>query len=418
MINRFKEIEPKDTIKKVLSIMIDDLDVYPMIKYNGNSFLNVFSNQVGIGTMNPVSVNGKGTTAEFSLASGCGEFMERIQSYVLIPRDFDKKFFLDEIVNEEGVQTPYYCYNTNKFEYFSVKKVFKDTTGLAAGNTYEEAAVQAICEILERDIVCKFLDKRLKIHNIIQNEELFEFLNIEKFEKYFNTKITFFDVSQTKIPVVMMIAARGNNTYMIQFGSAPSIEIACERCVTEFMQGNDGSDSSRFMPVGDFESNSRLDFFFYTNNGKMLLAQSVLDNIINQQISNEYNYKDFSSNKEVLNYVLNNKEIFGDIYVRDYGFLGFPVVHFICSNMENFCKEVNYNSSMIFSYLFKIYGDYAYSKEVENYYLKMVESITRFLNLNKAKKQSPLIMELQEKLFEKSIKFDGSKCEQLFKERI
>ena len=92
-----------------------------------------------------LQTNGKGTTPYYAEASGKAEFLERLQSYTLTQRETDRVYFADEKIIDNKAQAPLLNLFTGEIEYLN--DFTCGTTGIASGNTYEEAIVHAICEI-------------------------------------------------------------------------------------------------------------------------------------------------------------------------------------------------------------------------------------------------------------------------------
>jgi len=110
---------------------------------------------------------------------------------------------------------------------------------MAAGNTLEEALVQGISEIFEHYVQEQYLKNPPKeLHEIsinlmnTSNQNIIN--NIEKLGK----KIKIFDLSYNyKVPVCMSVLYNTiSYNYIINFSSAPTIQIAIERALTELYQ--------------------------------------------------------------------------------------------------------------------------------------------------------------------------------------
>ena len=157
--------------------------------------------------------NGKGVSRELALASGYGELMERLQIGRIFKGDRQKvgdvyslkksernisaqellqrnktwytrwsdlvhkmtgvKFTEEELLqqytdkNGEVPVTSYYCVNTNSREYLPTELLnVYGTNGCAAGNTMEEAVVQAISEIVERQFSSYILAEQIPVADI------------------------------------------------------------------------------------------------------------------------------------------------------------------------------------------------------------------------------------------------------------
>src|SRR5574344_3037079 len=179
--------------------IIDDLGYKIRLSKEKNPVKNSFSVNLSFeGANNYIFSNGKDSRSRSSLSSAYGEFIERLQTnlyfndYYLENRDFfpdqkgfDKKSdFLDEDIKKyytlEGIEKDDFLdFNSNNFSQIislpfinqtSKKKVtfpinllanLYASNGLSTGNTKDEAKVQALCEIFERNVKIKVIRGRL-----------------------------------------------------------------------------------------------------------------------------------------------------------------------------------------------------------------------------------------------------------------
>lgn len=119
------------------------------------------------------------------------------------------------------------------------------TNGLAAGNTLEEAIIQASCEIFERDAMIKFFRAdRSKSYNISQSSIKND--TIQDIIKYFednNIEVIIKYIGNSVYPVYSVITFNKNLTEnhigynTMKAGSSFNHEEAILRCFTERMQG-------------------------------------------------------------------------------------------------------------------------------------------------------------------------------------
>lgn len=284
---QFKDNSPLATVAKIKNILKDnDIETYEVWHETSVPYCYAMSVKVP-GTI--FSVNGKGLTHDFALASGYGELMERLQmgfingpnvqkdgdfsfdgtKYQLLPakdllernRDWYQllsnslKRFTgvtmtpDEIVaqyaDKDGLlsATPYWCITTDTKEYLptDMRKRVYATNGCAAGNSPEEAIVQALSEIVERNHQTRIIDECLALPNIpdevLQRYEVA--YNIITFVRKNGYKVILKDASLgTGFPVVCAcIIDRQTGRYHTHFGAYPIFEIALERSLTESFQG-------------------------------------------------------------------------------------------------------------------------------------------------------------------------------------
>ena len=243
-----------------------------------------------------VGANGKGAAREYCLASGYSELMERLQNMSLdralltveteLSRENEsfRYLSLDELIS----QTPYAAeflrqlkeeyhtgsrladsflseyvfmnmaggkngriacsswYDVNDGKYVYMPRILVIQTqvhnGMAAGNTLEEAIVQAESELFERYVHKRFLSEGLippKIPEKVLERYPFVMQAKNEIEKHKEKKVLFFDFSLgLGIPAVMACFLDTDTLqFGISFGAHPDMGIALERCITEVLQG-------------------------------------------------------------------------------------------------------------------------------------------------------------------------------------
>ena len=293
----FKDAPPIKTVERIKAIL-KQYDIETEVEWNESSVPYCYSNRISIrGTV--FGTNGKGLTPEFALASGYGELMERLQlGYVnggsamqktgdaslgdnqnervsgetLLERNkkwyeiysqrvyeatgtkLTAKAILNQYIKSDGsvMATPYYCLTTKSWEYLPtvLRKNVYSANGCAAGNTMEEAVVQAISEIIERQFKLRALSMRTAFPEIPQEVlrsckvayEIISFLRQSGF------KVVVKDVSMgTKFPVICVcLIDERTGRYHTHFGAYPIFEIALERTLTETFQGRNIEDIAAF----------------------------------------------------------------------------------------------------------------------------------------------------------------------------
>jgi hypothetical protein len=212
-------------------------------------------------------VGGKGISKDLAKASGFGELMERLQvgyffstnpyrtrifpEYV---RDVSKevKEFNMNIRNRARKENNPYLPDLNLDDaiYLEFSDIFNRKTpliessmvyhanGCASGNSREEAFVQALCELFERYSALKIISNKLPCPNIpikCLSKEIVDL--ISTFERN-GIKITVKDFSLGKaMPVVgVLFRYEKLGELELKVGSATSINVAVERCLTELLQ--------------------------------------------------------------------------------------------------------------------------------------------------------------------------------------
>lgn len=285
--SRFKDDSPMATVAKIRQILKDNgLEVEEV--WHDSTVPYCYSLSIKLlGTI--FRVNGKGLTKEFALASGYGEFMERFQMgfingpNVLKDGDFsidDAKYekrstesllqddrhwyekmsrnlhhftgitmtpeqIVGQYADSEGnvSVTPFFDLTTATKAYLPTimrKRVYA-TNGCAAGNTPEEAIVQAISEMVERSHQTRILEADLTLPDI-PDEILRQYeapYSIISYVRDHGYKVIVKDASLgTGFPVVCAcIIDLKTGRYHTHFGAYPIFEIALSRSLTESFQG-------------------------------------------------------------------------------------------------------------------------------------------------------------------------------------
>lgn len=115
------------------------------------------------------------------------------------------------------------------------------SNGMCAGNTFEEALVQGIAEIIERYVQKKIiLGKDVKCYDITQaylsNTKEMENTILELADRHFSLTILEC-ISELPIPVICAILKKTNGEYYVSFGCHPCVNVGVERAITELLQG-------------------------------------------------------------------------------------------------------------------------------------------------------------------------------------
>lgn len=283
----FKDDTPVNTVQRIKGILasygIETAEEWfeSGVPYCYSVRVSVFGTEFG--------TNGKGVTKEFALASGYGELMERLQignilkfgqqkdgtasaqssSDTVLPAkellERNKKWYCAYAKNletmtgvkltEEEILAPYidengnvpvtafYCVSTQTEEYLPTQllRTVYTTNGCAAGNTMEEALVQAISEIQERHISSKIVAGRMEVPDVPEEVlrscttayEIISYLRANHF------RVVVKDCSMgTGFPVVcVLLIDEKTGRYHTHFGAYPHFEIALQRTLTETFQG-------------------------------------------------------------------------------------------------------------------------------------------------------------------------------------
>jgi len=427
-----KDAKPKDTVARIKKIL-DKVGIKTTISCSARGE-NYYSARITIKGTN-IGTNGKGTCKINALASGYAEFMERLQNQFLFDfqgnffvTDSDEKLFDIENFKEKNI-LDYYKKNDfdfqkinflyswtknrehkikeNKFQtipYVSLKNkqihylpsslsAIQASNGLAAGNTYEEASVQSLSEIIERYCCKQIITNQLNLPTIPKKYyEKYKTLSslIKELEED-DYKITFKDASLGKgFPTVCCIIEdlrHPKNGICIKFGAHPFFPIALERCLTEFTQGFEQFKKHRYA-INTYnlpndtklkkvirELSSKTTFFKKTN--------KYIASILETNCKDGFNKEAWCFSKRVSNKTLFKKlyeEILkhsDDIYIRNYGFLNFPAVQIFVPSISNpYITDKNY-----FEKLEKVqkWVDFSAKKSAESFSLENLIETCNFI---------------------------------------
>lgn len=376
----FKDDAPLNTVNRIKQ-MLKEYGIETEEIWGETGVPNCYSLRVSVfGTV--FGVNGKGVTPELTLASGYGELMERLQlgrifaadrqkesgSYAMMSENIrmtaqellerNRKWYalyVDKLREQTGkvmtaeailaqycdadgtvAVTPFYCVNTQTQEYLptALLDTVYSTNGCAAGNSMEEAVVQAISEIAERYYSTRVLYEEIKVPDI--PDEILKKCTIAyqiiTYLRERGFRVTVKDCSLgTKFPVVCVcLIDQKTGRYHTHFGAYPNFEIALQRTLTESFQGRN------IEKVAQFEN------FFRKQNASLDVA-----NMLNQLVYGAAEKKPefFATTSELEKITCgfsgkNNRDFLKecidfyseqgfDILVRDHSCLGFPTYQVI-----------------------------------------------------------------------------------------
>ena len=152
------------------------------------------------------------------------------------------KQYFDLIFDNKYIGKKFVGINNNEEIYLDLRLLHRcfTSSGMAAGNTLEEALNQGLSEIMEHYAISEFFKKEMDNYycidlNTITNKNIKKI--IDKMESL-NYELYLFDLSYNfKVPVIMLLVIDKNNHNIFpQFGSFPILEIAIERVFTELYQ--------------------------------------------------------------------------------------------------------------------------------------------------------------------------------------
>lgn len=389
--SRYKEKDPYNTLKVIKEIFIKlKLDIEEFW-FNKND--NLYSLRINIqGTS--IGANGKGSKEIFALASAYGELIERLQNLLyfrlsdynfIFTEKENYRFFNDEIKIKEifydNSNKKFLLKILNTIDSQKIKQIsnfmknkngfinnikFKNlndnhediiiptkmvdvlygSNGMASGNTFEEAFVQGISEIIERFVNKEVLKKSLSgtdITNYIinKNDHIREIINKIEGKNY---RLIIKNMNLNKgFPVVAVILIKNDSLdYLVNFGCHPSLEISTERAITELFQGIkiDNIFELKSMNENFDIAYSKKNIMKIFENGNGIYPASIF---LNKPIKNNNIFwnKKFNNNKEMMELLIKYIEKMGyEIYYKDVSYLGFPSYHFIIPGMSELTENL------------------------------------------------------------------------------
>lgn len=378
--NRDREVPFQQTLDTIYAILKEN---NIPIKIDWHSDRAPFSCTI---SSNGIYANGKGVSTQAALCSGLAEFLEYLQGGLLINPTIDiqsakyicqfnddtllpvnealkemPKDLLSFITTTYRKTHPLYGSNSTNFsfeEFFGGNIIpcrkytgfsaevkgtavqlpisllygpLGNSTGFASGNTYEEALAHALFEVLERAIIFSIVINNKGSVTRLSKESVFEYdilkemtLNIEEAS---GTNIEFFAFEmESQVPIAAILVVKPDNSYCLRFGTGVSYQIAVERALTEFAQGNDFNNrftNTIYLP-------SDIPFRNYINYCNILMhfndtASPIvfMDSPVIPIPAYTLSYSEVCDKvPELVKYLG-----LGDLYARDYSILGFPTVH-------------------------------------------------------------------------------------------
>ena len=240
--------------------------------------------------------------------------------------NMDIEKIIQVVFNNELYAIPYKSIN-NLQDYYTnpfFMKMMVGTNGLAAGNSIEEALVQGISEIFERQARELFLKYPKFRYYQLDNKNLSVYLQniINDIEQNKSLKVNIYDLSYNfNIPVCLLIIQDlDRHLYHFNFGSHPVIDIAIERCLTEMYQGyNELSNIHKSLYPSNFISWADLTHQIFKSNE---YSKNIIpEHLILYTKKTDYNKKIFLnadqiySQKDLLNHLISISPI--NLYYRD-----------------------------------------------------------------------------------------------------
>ncbi len=276
---RDKCLAPNDTITWAIQTLESalhgtDLTHVHLSRLNPLGFSWVAEVGVYAGALHLFGTGGKGVTLELAVASGYGELLERVQAGKIFTQNPRKAILFpshetiipglvitqnDKYEQQLRANNPYVPIGSPPVpKYFSFEDlqthervpvretVFTSMTGLAAGNTYEEAFVQGMSEIFERYAVSTTLIHQRRAPTIHLDEVTPSNRSAIRALERMGARVTIKDLSLgVGVPVAGVLLSYKDfdggkygrltmNEFLV--GAATSRDGAIERCLTELMQ--------------------------------------------------------------------------------------------------------------------------------------------------------------------------------------
>lgn len=361
-----KAVPPLETIRRVRKILAD-LDIFTVETFNAPAYRTAaYSCRVELGDEPFLgagfSVNGKGMSPRWALASAYGELMERLSCGALLPQ------FPDE-TNDQSPTSPnefaQHCpaafvqgmgtssrdalaaFLQSAYQgkplicslYTDVESgeqvplpddLLRDlcgTTGLCAGNTPDEAMLQGLMEIFERYATRKIYQFRLTPPTI--SDAYFEGTDVLNRLRSLGLRYSIRDCSLGKgFPVIGLVLTLADGKRTMRLGAAASPVTALERCLTEIYQGTAAAATGRFWPLGALDTGNAYQLFAAycetISTGSGAWPDETLDGEPSYPFTG-FRQTVFSSDEQAIHYYTAlSAQWGGHLYARNCNLLGFP----------------------------------------------------------------------------------------------
>ena len=375
----YKDCSPLETVRRIKKILRDN-GLTAMEVWQEDTVPNCHAMSVQLNGLTLKS-NGKGLTREFAMASGYGELMERLQlgltgsgegqktalredaaaqtadaasliaanplRYQRIAQrltqatgiSIESRRLLSRFEDSDGDVTvkEYRNLVTGQVELLPaemVRRVYA-TNGCAAGNTPEEALVQAISEIMERHHQLRIIDEGLTPPEVPESmlESCAAAWESICFLRQQGLNVSVRDCSlATPFPVVCVcLTDPKTGAYHTHFGGFPRFEIALQRALTESFQGRTLNNITQFRGYSDKQPGQHHPEAIANEIafGSWRKPYSFFHGSPSFPAQTEFGFSG-SDNKSLLKQCIHYLTELGcDILVRDHSVLGFPTYQVI-----------------------------------------------------------------------------------------
>lgn len=378
---KYKNCPPENTISRIKNILYGigiEIKEESIQSYFSSCRLKIVNDGL---ELIDIGTNGKGRDYEYSLASGYGELMERLQNrflwddyrydflgeklkYVYDPKEefwdteeliensgdilrdcfhlIDERLSIKKFLNRSGLGSshlmlPFYSVFDDKQRYLPYELLLYaiGSNGMASGNTDEEAISQAICEIFERYVMRRIYTDVRGLPTIPEsyysNTEIFRKICSIKKEKNYSVIVKDCSLG-LDLPVVgVLIIDKSSGCYNFNLGADCNPIVAIERCMTELYQNQYDffRKDIRFAGINnDLYANYQKclvnTYGYWPKSIFIEKGKFNFDNLFyKQQIENDLEYC-----------VTIIKKLGHSIYIRNNSFLGFPSFHVIIPGMS------------------------------------------------------------------------------------
>lgn len=387
----YKEKQPEETVGQIQKIL-KNLEINVTEEWQKKSSIGTYALRLKIENTD-IGVNGKGINKIYAQASAYAELIERFQNDLLgdlnvtaLPSKYPFQLYYDEVfqsskelvtnhnsyidmyfserkmneaaadnkikhfqqlqkldemyygIHDRYLTIPYYSCREKRLVYLprNVYRLSYGSNGMSAGNSFEEAMVQGMSEIIERYVQKKIIKERISLPDIPveyikKYPHIYEmFRKLEQKQEY---KCWLKDCSLGGIyPVAAFIILKKNTgRYGIKLGCHPDYGIAMERALTEAAQGQDILLYSQRSPFDLYNKNVFDGMNIY--NTYKTGAGKYPYHIFSPEPAYEFHETqsvEHMTNRDIMNDWCNKFIEKGyDIFIRDVSYLGFPSVHII-----------------------------------------------------------------------------------------
>ena len=385
-----KDALPYESVERFKQIM-SSLGIEYCVVQEENYKDHWYSNRIEIKGLPTIGTNGKGITAEYTMASAMGEFFERLQCGMLINylyplkrkrgnmsheiehvADGFKKFFSEvwQSVGEDDARKMALsnakdggvciCEDIFTGEKYTLPEnlltVLCGANGTAAGNTYAEAFVQGVSELFERYATqFIFKEKYDDIFKVIE-EKAYASLNSYKLiqaikERRYHVRVIDCSLGG-KLPVIgVLIFDPSMTRYYFKLGADANVDIALQRCITEVFQGSSFDLNFRMRMKECYSSDVNEEGFWYGSNraydhiraeidGTGSLPRAFFRSIENKTNAISGFCDSIETNDEAVEFMLGRcKQITNIVGLINYTKYGIPCVRII---IPNICASLYY----------------------------------------------------------------------------